>query len=79
MPIVDQLDQTVKRHEGTLLHKDGVISNLERELLRRQDAERDLKHVQEREHQVTSVKEELHGELETASAYIIELEEKFYK
>lgn len=46
---------------------------------RKQDVEEQLRVAREHENQVDQCKQELQQELTTASAYIVELEDKFYK
>jgi hypothetical protein len=48
-------------------------------LIRKEDVEANLSKVKDNNLSIDAAKSELHTELTTASSYIIELEDKFYK
>lgn len=58
---------------------DSLIIQQESLLKSADDVKKQLGTVQAREKQVTDAKDEVLNELNTASAYILELEEKYYK
>jgi hypothetical protein len=58
---------------------DSLIIQQESLLKSADDVKKQLGTVQAREKQVSDAKEEVLNELNTASAYILELEEKYYK
>lgn len=58
---------------------DSVIIQQESQLKSADDVKKQLSTVQAREKQLIEAKDEVLNELSTASAYILELEEKYYK
>ena len=69
----------IKRYTQTTLQLDARILELENELKRYQDIEDQLRMARDYISSLEAQKDELQQELTTASAYIIELEEKYYK
>ena len=69
----------IKRYTQTTLQLDARILELDNELKRYQDIEDQLRMARDYISSLEAQKDELQQELTTASAYIIELEEKYYK
>lgn len=76
---INELDLVIKRYTQTTLLLDARILELENELKRYQDIEDQLRMARDYISSLEAQKDELQQELTTASAYIIELEEKYYK
>ena len=66
------MNSTVLKHESTILH-------LEEILVKKEDVEAQLAAAREHIRQLVEQKEVLQRDLENATDYILELEEKVYK
>ena len=78
-PVINELDQTVKRgHESTLL-LDAELMQLHNIIRSKDDVESALSSQRVLNDDLQRVKNELHTQLENASAYIVELEDKFFR
>jgi chromosome segregation ATPase len=76
---INELDLVIKRYTQTTLQLDARILEFENEVRRLQDVEDQLRMARDYISSLEAQKDELQNELTTASAYIIELEEKYYK
>ena len=65
--------------QTVIKNQTSKITELEAIITRKSDVEAQLRMSREHEHQLIEQKERIQTELENASSYIIELEEKFYK
>ena len=77
--IINEKSNIIKVLTSTLLEKDSEILALNTILAKKADVEEQLRIAREHEAQMDKAKQRLQSELENASAYIIELENKFYK
>ena len=69
----------IREQETTILNKNGKIMSLEEILSKKTDVERQLEECLRREQDNQAARDNLQKELEDASDYILELEEKVYK
>lgn len=76
---INELDQTIKRLTQTTCRLESTIISLTEIITKKADVEEQLRVSREFNAQMDAQKQELQKELETASAYILELEGKFYK
>ena len=76
---IGDLDDVVKRYTQTTLALESKVIELQNVIRRFEDVESQLRTERELNRQLTQRNQDLQNELDTASAYIIELEEKYYK
>lgn len=76
---INKLIITVRELETSVLNKNGKIMSLEELLAKKTDVERQLDESRRREQDNHAARDSLQKELEDASDYILELEEKVYK
>jgi chromosome segregation ATPase len=74
-----ELEEINRSQATTIRTQESKIIELEAILVRKRDVEDQLRMSREHEAQLVEQKERMQLELENASSYIIELEEKFYK
>ena len=76
---INRLTIIIRDHETTILQKSGTIMSLEEDLRKKRDVEAQLKEAEIRLAANDESRDNLQKELESASDYILELEEKVYK
>lgn len=76
---IDHYSATVKQQDTRQKQLEAQILELKSTLIRKEDVEANLSKVKDNNLSIDAAKSELHTELTTASSYIIELEDKFYK
>jgi DNA repair exonuclease SbcCD ATPase subunit len=76
---INKLNIIIREHEKELLNRNGKIHSLEEVLSKKTDVEAQLAEALRREKDNQAARDNLQRELEDASDYILELEEKVYK
>lgn len=76
---INKLTLIIERHEITILGQKGKINSLEEVLAKKEDVEDQLAEALESLDKNNEARENLQKELENATDYILELEEKVYK
>ena len=76
---IDNKDQNIYALEGDNLELKGEIAALEETLAKKQDVEAQLAEALQREQDSQEARDGLQKELENATDYVLELEEKVYK
>jgi len=76
---INKLSTIIRQHEATIFQKSGTIMSLEEMLAKKTDVEQQLDEALRRERDNQAARDSLQQEIESASDYILELEEKVYK
>ena len=76
---VDELTVTIETMEKQILVQNSTITALEADLYKKRDIEQQLQEALQREKEGQIARDHIQTELENATDYILELEEKVYK
>lgn len=76
---IDQLKITIEKHETTITARDSEILSLNEVISKKKDVEDQLQECLNREQDNQAAREKVQLELDNATDYILELEEKVYK
>ena len=76
---INKLKIIIQQHETTILQKNGEILSLNEVVKQKSDVEAQLEEALLREQDNQAARDNVQKELENATDYILELEEKVYK